>query len=65
LFLDKFGGINDSLNGDLVCFPLYFLSEMTKMNNIKMIQVGEGADEIFCGYKRFKYHKVIALLDSF
>ncbi len=63
LFLDEFKSINDSLNGDLVCFPLYFLSEMTHLNNIKMIQVGEGADEIFCGYRRFKYAKMIWLID--
>jgi asparagine synthase (glutamine-hydrolysing) len=62
--LDKFGAINDSLNGDLVCFPLYFLSELTNKNNIKMIQVGEGADEIFCGYRSFKYRKIFEILDK-
>ncbi len=65
LFLNEFGHINDNLNGDLVCFPLYFLSEMTNSNGIKMIQVGEGADEIFCGYKRFKYARLIQILDYF
>jgi asparagine synthetase B (glutamine-hydrolysing) len=29
-----------------------------------MIQVGEGADEIFCGYKSFKYIKVIQAIDN-
>jgi len=62
-FLDNFKKINDSLNGDLVCFPLYFLSQMTNKNNVKMIQVGEGADELFCGYKSFKYFKWIKLID--
>lgn len=65
IFLEKFGKINDSLNGDLVCFPLYFLSELTQENDIKMIQVGEGADEIFCGYRSFKYFWLIKLIDSF
>ena len=64
IFLEKFGKINDSLNGDLVCFPLYFLSELTQKNNIKMVQVGEGADEIFCGYRSFKYFRLIKLVDS-
>ncbi len=64
-FLNNFGAINDSLNGDLVCFPLYYLSKLTKEKNIKMIQVGEGADEIFCGYNSFKYIWLIKLIDLF
>jgi len=62
--LSNFNKINDNLNGDLVCFPLYFLSQMTKDKKIKMIQVGEGADEIFCGYRSFKYFSFIKLIDK-
>ena len=62
-FLKCFGEINDNLNGDLSCFPLYFLSKMTYKNNIKMVLVGEGADELFCGYNSFKYFKFIKLIN--
>ncbi|MBM10294.1 MAG: asparagine synthase (glutamine-hydrolyzing) [Magnetovibrio sp.] len=36
---------------DWVCVPLYFVSKLAKDNGIKVVQVGEGADEQFCGYE--------------
>ena len=35
---------------DWVCIPLYFLSKLTIDNGVKVVLVGEGADEQFCGY---------------
>ena len=35
---------------DPVCIPIYYLSEMSVNNNVKVCQVGEGADELFFGY---------------
>lgn len=43
--------IEDEPNADPVCIPLYFLSKLTKENNTTVIQVGEGSDEQFMGYK--------------
>ena len=36
--------------GDEVGIPLYFLGKKTKNSEIKVVQVGEGADELFYGY---------------
>ena len=35
---------------DPVCIPIYYLSKMATENNVKVCQVGEGADELFFGY---------------
>jgi len=41
----------DEPNADPVCIPLYFLSNLTKSKGTTVIQVGEGSDEQFVGYK--------------
>lgn len=35
---------------DWVCVPLYFVSKLAKDSGVTVVQVGEGADEQFCGY---------------
>jgi len=35
---------------DWVCIPLYFVSRLARQSGISVVQVGEGADELFCGY---------------
>jgi len=35
---------------DWVCIPLHFVSELARKAGVKVIQVGEGSDEQFCGY---------------
>lgn len=35
---------------DWVCVPLYFVSKLARDNGVIVVQVGEGADELFCGY---------------
>ena len=40
----------DDLVGDEVGIPLYFLGKKTNNSKIKVVQVGEGADELFYGY---------------
>jgi asparagine synthase (glutamine-hydrolysing) len=35
---------------DWVCVPLYFVSRLARDNGVIVVQVGEGADELFCGY---------------
>lgn len=49
-FLDAYPKHADDPNGDPVCFPLFFLSKMTRENGVIVVQVGEGADELFAGY---------------
>lgn len=41
----------DEPNADPVCIPLYFLSKLTRESGTTVIQVGEGSDEQFMGYK--------------
>lgn len=41
----------DEPNADPVCIPLYFLSGLTKSSGTTVVQVGEGSDEQFVGYK--------------
>ncbi|MDB5618896.1 asparagine synthase (glutamine-hydrolyzing) [Tardiphaga sp.] len=44
---------------DWVCVPLYFVSKLAHDHGIKVVQVGEGADEQFAGYQGYlKYLKL-------
>ncbi len=35
---------------DPVCVPVFFVSKFAKDNGVTVCQVGEGSDELFCGY---------------
>jgi asparagine synthase (glutamine-hydrolysing) len=48
--LNNYSFYQDDLVGDEVGIPLYFLGKKTRTSNIKVVQVGEGADELFYGY---------------
>ena len=48
--LDNYAFYQDDLVGDEVGIPLYFLGKATKLSGIKVVQVGEGSDELFYGY---------------
>lgn len=39
--------------GDPVCVPLYYVSKLAKDSGTTVVQVGEGADEIFSGYQYY------------
>lgn len=41
----------DEPNADPVCIPLYYVSKLTRDSGTTVIQVGEGSDEQFVGYK--------------
>ena len=51
--IDNYSFYQDDLIGDEVGIPLYFLGESSKKNGIKVVQVGEGADELFYGYEHW------------
>jgi asparagine synthase (glutamine-hydrolysing) len=38
---------------DPVCVPVYFVSRLAQQSGTKVIQVGEGSDELFCGYRDY------------
>ncbi|MBK7092620.1 MAG: asparagine synthase (glutamine-hydrolyzing) [bacterium] len=45
--------LQDEPLADPVCVPLYYVSQLARQNGVPVIQVGEGADELFCGYPKF------------
>ncbi|GAB4478116.1 MAG: amidotransferase 1, exosortase A system-associated [Anaerolineae bacterium] len=49
-FLPSLIYYQDEPIGDPVCVPLYFVSKLAKESGTTVIQVGEGADELFGGY---------------
>lgn len=48
--VDDVGGAEDDLVGDPVCVPLFVLSRAAHAAGLKVVQLGEGADELFAGY---------------
>jgi asparagine synthase (glutamine-hydrolysing) len=40
---------------DPVCIPVYYVSKLAKDNGVTVCQVGEGSDELFCGYPHWSY----------
>lgn len=52
-FFDTMVYQQDEPLGDCVCIPLYFVSKLLKDNGVTVVQVGEGSDELFCGYDQY------------
>jgi asparagine synthase (glutamine-hydrolysing) len=38
---------------DCVCVPLYYVAKLLKDAGVTVVQVGEGSDELFCGYSSY------------
>jgi asparagine synthase (glutamine-hydrolysing) len=53
-FLPRMIQLQDEPIGDPVCVPLYYVSKLARENGVIVCQVGEGSDELFCGYPRWK-----------
>ena len=53
-FLPEMVYIQDEPIADPVCFPVYRVSRLARENGVIVCQVGEGADELFCGYPYWK-----------
>ena len=49
-FLPEMVHLQDEPLADPVCVPVYYVSKLAKDNNVTVCHVGEGADELFCGY---------------
>ena len=66
--ISEYSFLQDDLIGDEVGIPLYFLGQLTKSNGLKVVQVGEGADELFYGYEHWlrfaKLYKSIPKFNS-
>lgn len=49
-FMDRMIELQDEPIADAVCFPVHFVSALARSHGVTVCQVGEGADELFCGY---------------
>jgi asparagine synthase (glutamine-hydrolysing) len=49
-YLDELIHSQDEPIADWVCIPLHFVSRQVRQAGVKVVLVGEGADELFCGY---------------
>lgn len=52
-FFDAMVYHQDEPLGDSVCVPLYYVSKMAKQHGVSVVLMGEGADELFCGYPMY------------
>ena len=53
-FLPEMVELQDEPIADPVCVPIYYVSKLARDNGIVVAQVGEGSDELFCGYDQWK-----------
>ncbi|RDE22989.1 asparagine synthase (glutamine-hydrolyzing) [Motiliproteus coralliicola] len=53
-FLDTMVHLQDEPIADPVCFPVYFVSQLARQNGVTVCHVGEGADELYWGYRSWK-----------
>lgn len=53
-FLPTMVRLQDEPLADPVCVPVYYVSELARKNGVTVCQVGEGSDELFCGYRSWK-----------
>ena len=49
-FLPEMVKLQDEPIADPVCVPVYYVSKLAREKGVTVCQVGEGADELFCGY---------------
>lgn len=55
-FLPRMVQLQDEPIADPVCVPVYYVSKLARENGVIVSQVGEGSDELFWGYPRWKSH---------
>ncbi len=68
-FLPKIVDIFDEPMADATCIPIYFISKLARENGTIVVQTGDGADELFAGYRGWKkfyrlypwYHRFTAM----
>ena len=62
---DEFNEFSNKLDipqTDIATFPLYLISKFAKSKNIRVGLSGDGSDELFGGYKKFNYLKLVNYL---
>lgn len=58
-FYEKMSYHLDEPLADCVCVPFYYVSKAAKDAGVTVVQVGEGADELFFGYELYAQYKSI------
>mgnify|MGYP000880261045 CR=1 FL=1 len=56
-FLPEIVNIFDEPMADATCIPIYFISQLARKHNTIVVQTGDGADEIFAGYRGWKKYQ--------
>jgi len=56
--------LQDEPIADPVCVPVYYVSKLARDNGVIVSQVGEGSDELFWGYEKWKDYLRLAQLNS-
>lgn len=59
-FLPTMIRLQDEPIADPVCVPVYYVSKLARDDGVIVCQVGEGADELFCGYPSWRTHLRLA-----
>lgn len=52
-FLPRLVFHQDEPIADPVCVPLYYVAKLARESGTTVVQVGEGSDELFCGYRNY------------
>jgi asparagine synthase (glutamine-hydrolysing) len=52
-YIDSLVHTQDEPIADWVCIPLHFVSQLVRDSGVRVVQVGEGADEQFIGYQHY------------
>jgi asparagine synthase (glutamine-hydrolysing) len=53
-FIPKITDIYDEPQADTTAIPIYFISQLAKQENIKVVLNGDGPDELFSGYSNYE-----------
>ncbi len=53
-FLPRMVHLQDEPIADPVCVPVYYVSKLARDHGVIVCQLGEGSDELFCGYPSWK-----------
>src|SRR5208337_3808940 len=56
--------LQDEPIADPVCVPVYYVSKLARDNGVVVAQVGEGSDELFCGYDSWRIYLRLARLND-
>ena len=71
-FLPKIVEIFDEPLADATAIPIYFISQLARENRTLVVLTGDGADELFCGYRHwvryariYSYYRLFSGLPAF